>query len=57
MRPPIKSRKLPTPTQDPEQIATTAQSLLNKFDLTRPIRLLGIRLEFVPPTPEEPSDI
>ncbi|HEY4569751.1 MAG TPA: DNA polymerase IV [Kribbella sp.] len=47
---PIKSRKLPTPTRDPEIIATTALSLLEKFDLHRPVRLLGVRVEFVPPT-------
>ncbi|WP_350280155.1 DNA polymerase IV [Kribbella sp. HUAS MG21] len=45
---PIKSRKLPAPTQDPEVIATTALALLEKFDLKRPIRLLGVRVEFVP---------
>jgi DNA polymerase-4 len=45
---PIKSRKLPEPTQDPEVIATTALSLLEKFELRRPIRLLGVRVEFVP---------
>jgi DNA polymerase-4 len=46
---PIKSRKLPAPTQDPEVIATTALDLLDKFELRRPIRLLGVRVEFVPP--------
>jgi DNA polymerase-4 len=45
---PIKSRKLPEPTQDPETIATTALTILDKFDLNRPIRLLGVRVEFVP---------
>ncbi|TDW81003.1 DNA polymerase IV [Kribbella sp. VKM Ac-2566] len=49
---PIKSRKLKTPTQDPEVIATTALAILEKFTLNRPIRLLGVRVEFVPPTPE-----
>jgi DNA polymerase-4 len=46
---PIKSRKLKSPTQDPAIIATTALELLEKFDLHRPIRLLGVRVEFVPP--------
>jgi len=46
---PIKSRKLPSPTQDPEIIASTALDLLEKFELRRPIRLLGVRVEFVPP--------
>ncbi|TCC15776.1 DNA polymerase IV [Kribbella speibonae] len=45
---PIKSRKLKTPTQDPEVIATTTLEILQKFTLNRPIRLLGVRVEFVP---------
>ena len=45
---PIKSRKLPEVTQDPEVIATTALALLTKFELRRPIRLLGVRVEFAP---------
>ncbi|HWD82631.1 MAG TPA: DNA polymerase IV [Kribbella sp.] len=46
---PIKSRKLPSPTQDPEVVATTALALLDKFELRHPIRLIGVRVEFVPP--------
>jgi DNA polymerase-4 len=46
---PIKSRKLPEITQDPEVIAATALALLEKFELRRPIRLLGVRLEFASP--------
>ncbi|MFG1624085.1 DNA polymerase IV [Kribbella sp. NPDC049227] len=46
---PIKSRKLPEITQDPEVIAATALTLLEKFELRRPIRLLGVRVEFAPP--------
>jgi len=46
---PIKSRKLPEITQDPEVIAATALALLDKFELRRPIRLLGVRVEFAPP--------
>jgi DNA polymerase-4 len=45
---PIKSRKLPETTQDPEVIATTALALLEKFELRRPVRLLGVRVEFAP---------
>ena len=45
---PIKSRKLPEPTQDPEVVAATALELLEKFELRRPVRLLGVRVEFVP---------
>jgi DNA polymerase-4 len=44
-----RSRKLPTPTYDAEQIAVTALELLDGLDDNRPIRLLGIRAEMVPP--------
>jgi DNA polymerase-4 len=40
-----KIRKLPTPTTDSEPIVETALALLGLFDLNRPIRLLGVRLE------------
>jgi DNA polymerase-4 len=46
---PIKSRKLPEITQDPEVIAAAALSVLEKFELKRPVRLLGVRVEFAPP--------
>ena len=52
---PIKSRKLPEVTQDPEVVATTAQALLDKFELRRPIRLLGVRVEFAPPDDVAPD--
>ncbi|GAA0576454.1 DNA polymerase IV [Kribbella sandramycini] len=45
---PIKSRKLPAITQDPEVIAATALALLEKFEVRRPVRLLGVRVEFAP---------
>lgn len=43
---PIKSRKLPEITQDPEVIAAAALVLLEKFEIRRPVRLLGVRVEF-----------
>jgi DNA polymerase-4 len=43
---PIKSRKLPEITQDPEVVAAAAQVLLDKFEIRRPVRLLGVRVEF-----------
>jgi DNA polymerase-4 len=46
---PIKSRKLPAPTQDPAVVADAALTVLAKFELRRPIRLLGVRTEFAPP--------
>ena len=42
-------RKLPEPTYDPAAITETALSLLAKLDDDRPIRLLGVRAEMVPP--------
>ena len=44
-----RSRKLPGPTYDGEQIARVALELLAGFDDDRPIRLLGVRAEMVPP--------
>ncbi|MEO7269886.1 MAG: DNA polymerase IV [Knoellia sp.] len=42
-------RKLPEPTYDPAVIAETALELLGGLDDDRPIRLLGVRAEMVPP--------
>lgn len=42
-------RKLPEPTFDPEVIAATALELLRGLGDDRPIRLLGVRAEMVPP--------
>ncbi|UYM07436.1 DNA polymerase IV [Solicola gregarius] len=42
-------RKLAEPTFDPAVIAQTALELLAKLDDDRPIRLLGVRGEMVPP--------
>jgi DNA polymerase-4 len=44
-----RSRKLPEPTEDAELIAAAALDLLDRLGDTRPIRLLGIRGEMVPP--------
>jgi len=44
-----RSRTLPAPTSDPEQVAVTALELLDRLDDDRPIRLLGVRAEMVPP--------
>ncbi|MDX6240948.1 MAG: polymerase [Kribbellaceae bacterium] len=46
---PIKSRKLSEITQDPDEVARAALVILAKFDLDRPVRLLGVRVEFAPP--------
>jgi len=44
-----RSRKLEEPTSDPEVIARTALDLLEGLDDARPVRLLGVRAEMVPP--------
>jgi nucleotidyltransferase/DNA polymerase involved in DNA repair len=46
---PIKSRKLPEISQDPDEVARATLVVLAKFDLDRPVRLLGVRVEFAPP--------
>ncbi|WP_112245356.1 DNA polymerase IV [Kribbella monticola] len=43
---PIKSRKLKESTQDPEVVAAAALDVLAKFEFRRPVRLLGVRVEF-----------
>ncbi|GAA1965194.1 DNA polymerase IV [Nocardioides panacihumi] len=44
-----RSRKLAEPTYDVELIAATALDLLDRLEDARPIRLLGVRGEMVPP--------
>jgi DNA polymerase-4 len=46
-----KIRKLPAPTTDPGVIVATAREVLGQFDLDRPVRLLGVRLELAMPAP------
>ncbi|MCV7197344.1 DNA polymerase IV [Mycobacterium angelicum] len=45
-----KIRKLDTPTTDAKVITTAALRILDLFDLDRPIRLLGVRLELEMPS-------
>lgn len=40
-----KIRTLPAPGTDPEIVVGIALDLLGEFDLTRPVRLLGVRLD------------
>jgi DNA polymerase-4 len=42
-----KIRKLAAPTTDPETITATALRVLDLFELDRPVRLLGVRLELL----------
>ncbi len=44
-----KIRKLIAPTTEADDIVTTALDLLAAFELDRPVRLLGVRLELVMP--------
>ncbi|MEZ0342709.1 DNA polymerase IV [Mycobacterium sp. pV006] len=44
-----KIRKLAAPGTDSEVIVATAMELLAQFDLDRPVRLLGVRLELAAP--------
>lgn len=44
-----KIRKLAAPTTDPDVIAAAALRVLDLFELDRPIRLLGVRLELAMP--------
>ncbi|WP_442791230.1 DNA polymerase IV [Mycobacterium sp. Aquia_216] len=44
-----KIRKLPAPTTDPDVIVEAALRVLDLFELDRPVRLLGVRLELVMP--------
>jgi DNA polymerase IV len=44
-----KIRKLPAPTTDPDAITAAALRVLDLFELDRPVRLLGVRLELVMP--------
>ena len=39
-----KISKLPAPTTDPAEVVRTAVAVLARFDLDRPIRLLGVRV-------------
>lgn len=44
---PTRISKLPSATQYVEDVEGAALALLDKFDLDRPVRLLGVRVELV----------
>ncbi len=44
--------KLPEPTQDPAVVSRTALGLLDRLDVDRPVRLLGVRAELNTPDAE-----
>ncbi len=48
-----KIRKLAAPTTDPEPLVDAALRILDLFELDRPVRLLGVRLELAPAEPPQ----
>jgi DNA polymerase-4 len=44
-----KISKLPEPTTDPATVARAALAVLDRFELFRPVRLLGVRVELERP--------
>lgn len=50
-----KISKLPEPTTDAGEVARTAVRVLGRFDLARPVRLLGVRVVLEPPGAPERS--
>jgi DNA polymerase-4 len=44
-----RSRKLTEPSNDPEVLGDVAVALLDKVEQDKPVRLLGVRFEMVPP--------
>lgn len=44
-----RQSKLPGPTADPATLTDAALAVLGRFDLTRPVRLLGVAVEYAPP--------
>jgi DNA polymerase-4 len=47
----VKTGKLPEITTDPDIIEAGARLALARFEITRPIRLLGVRLDLLMPNP------
>lgn len=45
----VKTGKLPIPTTDPDVVAEGARRVLGRFDIRRPVRLLGVRLDLAAP--------
>jgi DNA polymerase IV len=43
----VKTGKLPAATVDPDVVAAGAHAVLARFEITRPVRLIGVRLDLV----------
>ncbi|MEV1174647.1 DNA polymerase IV [Nonomuraea sp. NPDC049784] len=51
-----RQSKLPTPTTDPATIEQAALTILDRFDLNRPVRLLGVAVDYtLPPADDQPT--
>jgi DNA polymerase-4 len=46
----VKTGKLPEATTDPGIVEAGARQVLARFEITRPVRLLGVRLDLSTPT-------
>ena len=46
-----RSAKIPEPTLEPDTVAERALVVLDRFELDRPVRLLGVRVELEDPAP------
>jgi DNA polymerase IV len=44
----VKTVKLPDPSTDPDVVEAGARRVLERFEITRPVRLLGVRLDLEP---------
>ena len=45
----LETAPLPEPTFDPAVISDAAVALVDRFDHSRAVRLMGVRLEMTPP--------
>jgi len=50
----IKARTLPAPSIDGGEIVAAALEVLDRFELDRPVRLLGVRVDFAEQAPPAP---
>ncbi|MFI6736453.1 DNA polymerase IV [Nonomuraea sp. NPDC050451] len=50
-----RQSKLPAPTTDPATIQQAALTVLTRFDLNRPVRLLGVAVDYTLPNPDQPT--
>jgi DNA polymerase-4 len=39
---------LPSPSTDPAEVVVAARAALDRFELDRPVRLLGVRVDLAP---------